>query len=172
MFPLFPLYGNCWIMDWTSDWPPEASTESAMAAQVKAIQLCDWKGVEPGSTSPRPHWRADCRWGRISLWSFLFAGVFLWAYNTGEHFFCLFLIIYSNMTIFLVICLWKTSLTSLYTYWLCTPFLKSPLSLSTFSFSLNVDWKPLSCWCFKVGISVFLIVRVVVEIWFLNWNLS
>jgi len=32
----------------------EASTESAAGAQVKAIHLCDWKGVEPGFTSPRP----------------------------------------------------------------------------------------------------------------------
>jgi len=28
---------------WTSDWPPEASTESATGAQVKAIHLYDWK---------------------------------------------------------------------------------------------------------------------------------
>jgi len=38
------LYGNCWIMAWTSDWSAEVSTESAMGAQVKAIQLCDCKG--------------------------------------------------------------------------------------------------------------------------------
>jgi len=38
-----PMYGNCWIMAWTSDWSPEASTESATGAQVKAIHLCDRK---------------------------------------------------------------------------------------------------------------------------------
>ena len=31
------VYGNCWITAWTSDWPPEASTESAPGAQVNAI---------------------------------------------------------------------------------------------------------------------------------------
>ena len=35
------VYGNCWIMAWTSDWPPEVSTESAAGAHVKAIRLCD-----------------------------------------------------------------------------------------------------------------------------------
>ena len=38
------LYGNCWIMAWATDRSPEASTESAVGAQVKAIHLCDWKG--------------------------------------------------------------------------------------------------------------------------------
>ena len=51
----FPLYGNCWITAWTSDWSPEVSNESAMGAQVKANQLCDQK-----TGSPRPCLRADC----------------------------------------------------------------------------------------------------------------
>ena len=38
------MYGNCWIMAWTTNWSPEANTESATGAQVKAIHLCDWKG--------------------------------------------------------------------------------------------------------------------------------
>ena len=38
------VYGNCWIMAWTSDSSPEASTKSAVGAQVKAIHLCDQKG--------------------------------------------------------------------------------------------------------------------------------
>jgi len=31
------LYGNCWVMAWTTGWSPEARTESAVGAQVKAI---------------------------------------------------------------------------------------------------------------------------------------
>jgi len=65
------LYGNCWMMAWTSDWPPEASTESAMGAQVKAIHPVWLEGVKPGSTSPRPHLSADCQWGRVSFWRLL-----------------------------------------------------------------------------------------------------
>ena len=80
------LYGNCWITAWTSDWSPEVSTESAGGAQLKAIHLCDQKGVEPGCTSPRPHLRADCPWGRVSFWSLLLLEFFLWVYNVGEHF--------------------------------------------------------------------------------------
>jgi len=38
------VYGNCWVTAWTSDWLAETSTESAMGAQVKAVQLCDQKG--------------------------------------------------------------------------------------------------------------------------------
>ena len=43
-YHLLLLYGNCWVTAWTSDWSPEAITESALGAQVKAIQLCDPKG--------------------------------------------------------------------------------------------------------------------------------
>ena len=34
------------------------------------------EGVEPGSTSPRPHLRADCHCRRILFWGFLLCGVF------------------------------------------------------------------------------------------------
>lgn len=60
------VYGNCW----TSDWQPEGSTESATRAQVKATHLLT-SGLEPGSTSPRHHLRADCYWGRICFWRLL-----------------------------------------------------------------------------------------------------
>ena len=56
------LYGNCWITAWTSDWPPEASTESAAGAQVNAVSP-EWP--------PRPHLRADSQGGRISIWKSL-----------------------------------------------------------------------------------------------------
>ena len=62
------MYGNCWIMAWTSDWPCEVSAESAAGAQVNAISP-EWpEGVELGSTPPRPHLRADSQGGRISIW--------------------------------------------------------------------------------------------------------
>ena len=60
--PRTSLYGN-----WTSDWPPEASAESAVGAQVKAIPPVWPEVVQPGSTSPRPHLRADSHRGRISF---------------------------------------------------------------------------------------------------------
>ena len=40
---LLCLYGNCWVMAWTTDWSPGERTGSALGAQVKAIQLCDQK---------------------------------------------------------------------------------------------------------------------------------
>ena len=62
------VYGNHWIIAWTSDWPHEASTESAAGAQVNAVSL-EWpEGMEPGSTSPRPHLRADSQGGKIFIW--------------------------------------------------------------------------------------------------------
>ena len=54
---------------------------------MKAIHLCDQKGVEPGSTSPRPHLRADCQGGRVSFWMlFLLVFFFLKTKDMGEHF--------------------------------------------------------------------------------------
>ena len=38
------VYGNCWVTAWTTDWSPGERTWSALGAQVKAIQLYDWKG--------------------------------------------------------------------------------------------------------------------------------
>jgi len=35
-------------------------TQSPLGVQVKVIYLCDQKGVEPGCTFLRPHYRADC----------------------------------------------------------------------------------------------------------------
>ena len=58
------------------DWAPGERTHSTLGPQVKAIHLCDWKGVEPGCTSLRPHLRADCHWGRVSSWSSLFGEAF------------------------------------------------------------------------------------------------
>ena len=41
----FLVYGNCWITAWTSDWPSEASAESATGAQVEATPAVQLKGV-------------------------------------------------------------------------------------------------------------------------------
>ena len=38
------LYGNCRVTAWATDWSPGERTSSALGAQVKAIQQCDWKG--------------------------------------------------------------------------------------------------------------------------------
>ena len=38
------LYGNCWVMAWTTHWAAGERTWSAVGAQVKATHLCDWKG--------------------------------------------------------------------------------------------------------------------------------
>ena len=82
----FRMHGNCWVTAWPSDWSPEASTESAVRAQVKAIQLCDRKGWSLAAPLlDRPPFKGWLPLGRDSgdpsFWSFL-----LWAYDTGEHF--------------------------------------------------------------------------------------
>ena len=91
---------NLWLTTWSKHWVSCRGTGEGNSA----VWL---KWVEPCCTSPRPHLRAGCPWGKISgdclPWSFL------WAYNTGERFH-LFIIIFSNVIIFL-------SITSLYTYW-------------------------------------------------------
>ena len=95
------LYGNCWITAWTSDWLRQAPSQPW---EHRWRQFnCVTRGVEPGSTSPRPHLRADCHWWRISSWRLLFVE-FLWAYNTSER-----------LSDYLFQCSNLTSLTSLYT---------------------------------------------------------
>ena len=42
------------------------------------------EGVEPGSTSPKPHVRADSQGGRISLWRSLLLEPFQWAQDMGK----------------------------------------------------------------------------------------
>jgi len=76
----------------TADWAHGERTQSALGAQVKAIQLCDQKGVEPGCTSPRPPLRADPSLGGVFSWSSLSFGVFPCGSSsseTGERFFLL-----------------------------------------------------------------------------------
>ena len=81
-----PLYGNCWITAWASDWPPEASAESAAGAQVNAISPQWPEGVEPCSPpsyTPFKGWlsrRKDLYLVLIPL------GIFLWAQNMGNFF--------------------------------------------------------------------------------------
>ena len=60
------VYGNCWVTAWTTDWAPGKRTGSALGAQVKAIQLCDW------NVTLRP----DCHWRKISGWRPLPGGAF------------------------------------------------------------------------------------------------
>jgi len=59
------MHGNCWVMAWTTGWVPGEKSQSALRAQVKAIQLCDRKDC---SLALRPHLRADCLRGRIFFW--------------------------------------------------------------------------------------------------------
>ena len=68
---------NLWFTTWGEHWVSCGSTGEGNSPV--------WPGeVEPGCTSPRPHLRAHCHWGRISSWRLLLME-FLWAYNTGEH---------------------------------------------------------------------------------------
>jgi len=68
-------YGNRWVTAWTTDWAPGEKTWSALGAQVKAIQLYDQKGWSMAAPL-RPHFRADCNWGRFSFWRSLLGGAF------------------------------------------------------------------------------------------------
>ena len=65
------MYGNYWITAWTSDWPPEASTESAVGTQLKAIHLCDWKGWSLAPPLLDSIWGLSGT-GEGSLWRLLF----------------------------------------------------------------------------------------------------
>lgn len=106
-------------MGWTSDWSAEASTESAVGTQVKAIHLCDRKGWSLAPLLLDPVLRADCHWGRISFWRSFLLEFFLWAYSTGEYFFICFQLSLSNVIIFLALRSVDTSLTTLlYICWL------------------------------------------------------
>jgi len=94
---LEPLYGNCWITAGTSDWPPEASTESAMRAQVKAIHLCDQKGWSQAPPLLDPIFGLTATEegslpGGCSLWSFCEP-------TTLVSTFCIYLILFFNMVI-------------------------------------------------------------------------
>jgi len=52
---------NHWLITWGKDWVSHGSTGEGNSPV--------WpEGVEPGSTSPRPHLRADCHWGRMFFW--------------------------------------------------------------------------------------------------------
>lgn len=46
------MYSNCWVVAWATDRAPGERTQSHLQAQVKAIRLSDWKGVEPGHGVP------------------------------------------------------------------------------------------------------------------------
>ena len=105
------LYGNCWIMAWISDWPPEVSAESAAGAQVNTISP-EWpEGMEPGSTPPRPHLRADSQGGRISIWRLLFLEPFCeprtWVSSLFHYSFVTWWSLWSNtcIPIYLTICI-------------------------------------------------------------------
>ena len=51
---------NLWLTTWGKHWVSHGSTGEGNSAV--------WpEGMEPGSTTPTPHLRADCHWGRISL---------------------------------------------------------------------------------------------------------
>jgi len=68
---------NLWFTTWGEHWVSCGSTGEGNSPVWPA-------GVELGSTSPRPHLRADFHWGRISSWRLLL-GEFLWAYDTSEY---------------------------------------------------------------------------------------
>jgi len=68
------LYGDCWVMAWTTDWAPGERSQSALGAQVKAIHVCDQKGWSLDAPL-RPHLRADCHCGKVSGWRSLLCGV-------------------------------------------------------------------------------------------------
>ena len=67
---------NLWLTTWGKHRVSHRSTGEGNSSV--------WpEGVEPGSTSPRPHLKADCHWGRISSWRLLLLES-LQAYTTGE----------------------------------------------------------------------------------------
>jgi len=56
------MYGNCWVVAWTTDRAPGERTQSHLQAQVKAIRLSDWKGWSLAMGSPvRGAGAAPCR---------------------------------------------------------------------------------------------------------------
>ena len=67
------MYGNCWVS--ATDWSPEQALSQPWEHRWRRFS-CVTQGVEPGCTSPRPHLRADCHWGRVSCWRSLLCGVF------------------------------------------------------------------------------------------------
>ena len=105
------LYGNCWIMAWTSDWSPEASTESATGPQVKAIHLCDRKGWSLAPPLLDPIWgltatEEESLSGDCSFWSFFCKP------RTQVSIFIYFWLSLSNVIIFLAVRSVDTSLTT------------------------------------------------------------
>ena len=89
------LYGNCWITAWNSDWPPEASAESAVGAQVNAISP-EWLG----STAPRPPFKGWLPRGRIFIWRSFFLESFCeprtWIRSLFHFSFVMWLSLWSN----------------------------------------------------------------------------
>ena len=82
---------NFWLITWGKHWVTHGSTGEGNSAV--------WpEGVEPGCTSPRPHLRADCHWGRISFWRSL-----PWDPTMWVSFFIYFWVSLSTMIILLVI---------------------------------------------------------------------
>jgi len=67
---------NHWLITWGDHWVSRGSTGEGNST----VQL---EGVEPGCTSLRPHLRADCYWGRISLWRSLLLESFWWVQDMG-----------------------------------------------------------------------------------------
>ena len=103
---LHQLYGNCWITTWTSDWPPEASAESAAGAQVNAISP-EWpEGVEPGCTPPRPPFKGWLPRRMVLYLEITPLGALLWARDTGKIFISLLLFnVIISMVLYLYTCL-------------------------------------------------------------------
>ena len=70
----------------TAESQPEALIDQLRQALSEGNPPVWLEGLEPGSTSPGPHLRADCHWGRIFFWILLFLEFFLQAYNSSECF--------------------------------------------------------------------------------------
>ena len=98
--------------------------------------------MEPGSTLPRPHLRADCHWGRISFWRSLLCEAFHCepkSLDTGEHSFsvCSFAISQYSLQLYFVDCTLTIP---------CQPFITHPMLLQQ------------ACWTTELGNMVLIIL--------------
>ena len=70
------LYGNWWVTAWTTDSAPGEKDVVSPGNTGEGNSPVQPEGVEPGSTSHRPHLRGECQCRRIFGWRFLSWGVF------------------------------------------------------------------------------------------------
>lgn len=101
---------NLWLTTWGKHWVSRGSTGEGNSR----VWL---EGMEPGSTSPRPHLRADCHWGRNSFWRLLPLEFFCKPRRWVTILFSIIPFYHNNLSSYIV-CRYQPNLTTLYTCWL------------------------------------------------------